>query len=171
MSARNQPNLRHFCLDESASVPAGLPGDCGEAGRYDADDYARDMADRAGLIEVAPGVPGHFIALMAVGFGDDVGGDLVAASLLRYVADAGDNGIIDNNLQRDWRDDGVLQYGPDTAPYPADWGGNDPCAGGVFDADPTRWCGHYFFATDEAGLGTAFDAIRLRLNAIGLGER
>jgi hypothetical protein len=129
------------------------------------------MADLAGLIEVAPGIPGHFIALMAVGFGDGVGDDPVAAALLRYFADAGDNGIIDNNLQRDWRDDGFLEYGFDAAPYPSDWGGNDPCSGRVFEADPTRWCGHYFFAGDEAELGTVFAAIRVRLNAIGTGQR
>jgi hypothetical protein len=166
-----QPDLRHFCLDWSGAVPQGLPNDCSASGRYDADDYARDMADLAGLIEVAPGIPGHFIALMAVGFGDGVGDDPVAAALLRYIADSGDNGIIDNNLQRDWRDDGFLEYGFDAAPYPSDWGGNDPCSGRVFEADPTRWCGHYFFAQDEAELGTVFAAIRVRLNAIGTGQR
>jgi hypothetical protein len=168
-----QPDWRHFCLDWSTDDPlsADLTANCGVTSPYDADDYARDMADWAGLIEVAPGVPGNFIALMAVGFGDGVSGDPVAASLLRYIADAGDNGVIDNNLQRDWRDDGILQYGFAESAYPPDWGGNDPCSGRVFEADAMRWCGHYFFASSESELENVFAAIRLRLNAIGLGER
>lgn len=48
---------------------------------YDADDYARDMADLASS---------HKIAIFAVGLGTRLGGD--GEELLRYIADVGDDG-------------------------------------------------------------------------------
>jgi hypothetical protein len=48
---------------------------------YDADDYARDIADLASS---------HQIAIYAVGLGTRLGGD--GEELLRYIADVGDDG-------------------------------------------------------------------------------
>src|SRR5437763_11710003 len=83
---------------------------------YDADDYTRDRADFAGLINymdkssVAPFQPkkGNFIAMYSIFFAHNkktgacegkLCGDILGVKTLRYIADAGDNGIIDNHLQ------------------------------------------------------------------------
>ncbi|NJL93776.1 MAG: hypothetical protein HC915_08595 [Anaerolineae bacterium] len=41
--------------------------------------------------------------MFTIGFGEGVSDSPTAAPLLRYIADAGDNGVVDNNLQEDWR--------------------------------------------------------------------
>ncbi len=82
---------------------------------YDPDDYARDRVDFAALINYmdrgADGKPkkGNFIAMYSIYFQhNNTSGQIKEAILgvkfLRYVADAGDNGIIDNHLQRWYRD-------------------------------------------------------------------
>jgi hypothetical protein len=172
----NVAETRHFCLqwstdprynavppgmtvDLSTGYASGIPGgECGPTGLYDADDYARDMADWAGLIEVAPGVPGNFIALFTIGFGAAFVNDPVGAPLLRYIADAGDNGFIDNHVQQDWRDNGVLNGGS--------FSGDDPCDDPEFTtvpADRIKWCGQYYYATNLADLEAVFEAIAGRL--------
>ncbi|MFP4323855.1 MAG: vWA domain-containing protein, partial [Anaerolineales bacterium] len=171
------PDTRHFCVewsnDESEN---GLPpdtttltGECGVTGRYDADDYARDMADWAGLavLDTAQNIPGNFITLFTIGFGEDFSENLSGAALLRYIADAGDNGIIDNNLQQDWRDNGVLDHGTSgtlNGGYPAEFGENDPCFG-LDDTQAEReiWCGQYYYARDVQSLEEVFEAIAGRL--------
>lgn len=152
------PKTRHFCLEWKNGPGNGLPYDitnpssqCGEYGHYDADDYARDMADWAGLIELTPTVPGNFIAMFAIGFGNEIVDPAqaaypVAMPLLHYIADAGDNGQIDNNWERQWRG---LPAGP-----------GDPCE---TITDPTTWCGQYYYANDLASLEQVFEDIASRL--------
>lgn len=181
----NNPDTRHFCLNPANyDDPAGLEQDitnnieCSVTGRYDADDYARDMADFTGLATIAPNIPGNFIAIFTIGFGDlSSNRNRTAAPLLRYIADAGDNGIIDNNLQQDWRENGrpngyigrtafSPMYGFDgtaNGGYPANYGDNDPCTGPAFDADPTAQCGQYYYASDLASLDVVFEDIASRL--------
>ncbi len=181
----NNEDTRHFCIvwsndpDRNGLPPDldNLSSDCGEAGRYDADDYARDMADWAGLaiLDQSQNVPGNFIALFTIGFGDmtpdsSTDGNRTAAPLLRYIADAGDNGIIDNNLQQDWRQHGPstgqLRYGFNgnaNGGYPSEYGAEDPCTAPAFQADPELWCGQYYYASDIDSLDEVFEAIAGRL--------
>jgi len=152
----NDEHTRHFCLDWKTGKPDGSSVECSETGRYDADDYARDMADFAGLAEVQPGIPGNFIAMFAIAFGDDVIKEATGAPLLRYIADAGDNGFIDNNEQQDWRDNGVLDFGDYTR-----YGDPDVCE--KYAANPTEQCGQYYYASDLATLNKVFEDIAGRL--------
>lgn len=150
------PSTRHKCLEWRNGPGNGLPANlidpsdiCWTA--YDADDYARDMADWAGLVEVAPKVPGNFIAMFAIGFGDEISNPAetaytIAAPLLRYIADAGDNGQIDNTSDRAWR--GLPP------------GTGDVCEGIV---DPTTWCGQYYYADNLESLNQVFEDIASRL--------
>jgi hypothetical protein len=155
----NEPDTRHFCLDWDTGQPEPGNTECGVAGHYDADDYARDMADFAGLIQVsATGKPGNFIAMFAIAFGNDVVNEPTGAPLLRYIADAGDNGFIDNNLQQDWRDNKQLDYSPGS--YPPSFGEMGPCED---ESDPRTQCGQYYFATDLASLNEVFEEIAGRL--------
>lgn len=156
----NDPNTRHFCLvwstdEEKNGRPDWDNPSCGDPKvmNYDADDYARDWADFAGLININSEVAGNFIAIFTIGFGDDVANTNTGAPLLRYIADAGDNGIIDNDLEQDWRDDGSLN-GSATPGEP------DVCQG---VADPKAWCGQYYFASDLDSLEAVFEAIASRL--------
>jgi Flp pilus assembly protein TadG len=155
----NDPNSRHFCLSWVTGLPDPSNIECTEQGHYDADDYARDMSDFASLVEVATGHPGNFIAAFSIGFGEDVATDPTGAPLLRYIADAGDNGFIDNNLQQDWRDNGVQNY-PVGGPYPASFGDPDPCENVT---DPYEQCGQYFYAHDFNTLTDVFEQIASRL--------
>ncbi|NDJ75377.1 MAG: hypothetical protein GYB65_03885 [Chloroflexi bacterium] len=155
----NNPDTRFFCLDWGTGLPDDSNPECGSAGHYDADDYARDMADFAGLIEVAPdGSPGNFIAMFAIAFGNDVVNEPTGAPLLRYIADAGDNGFIDNNLQQDWRDNQQLDYLSGT--YPPSFGDPGPCEG---ESNPRAQCGQYYFASDLDTLNEVFEEIAGRL--------
>lgn len=155
------PDTRHFCLQWSTDPnvngrPDPTNPDCGETGQYDADDYARDWADFAGLINVAPGIPGNFIAIFTIGFGTSLLTDptmVTAVPLLRYIADAGDNGEIDNDIQQDWRDNGQ-QDGS------ADVGEPDVCQNA---GAGHNWCGQYYYATDLSSLEAVFEAIASRL--------
>jgi len=158
----NDPNTRHFCIDWDTIEPEAGNPECGVAGHYDADDYARDMADFAGLVELTPGgKQGNFIAMFAIGFGQEVADEPTAAPLLRYIADAGDNGFIDNNLQQDLREDRnpVPTY-PIGGPYPPSYGEPDVCEDVV---DPTEQCGQYYFATSLADLNDVFEEIASRM--------
>lgn len=150
------PTTRHKCLEWKNGPGNGLPANLTDPSdmcwlAYDADDYARDMADWAGLVEVAPKVPGNFIAMFAIGFGEEISGNTyasypVGAPLLRYIADAGDNGQIDNSSDRAWR--GLPP------------GTGDPCEGIV---DPTTWCGQYYYADNLESLNQVFEDIASRL--------
>jgi hypothetical protein len=111
------------------------------------------------LVEVAKGYPGNFIAAFSIAFGEEVATDPTGAPLLRYIADAGDNGFIDNNLQQDWRDDRTLNY-PVGGPYPPSFGDPDPCES---ITDPYVQCGQYFYANDFNTLTDVFEQIASRL--------
>lgn len=185
------PYTRHWCLTTATDAPwaPGVPNldalncdttdyvDYGTvANYYDPIDFAMDMADFAGLIEVQPNVPGNFIAMYTIGFiaPPDPANDseLVSAALgeysLRYIADAGDNGVIDNNYQQDCRGDFTCgdDYGGDPNPFPAappnglfynpydypdDFGPPGPCevdanTGQVFVPGDFEDCGQYWYA-------------------------
>jgi len=154
----NEPDTRHFCIDWTTGQAEVGNTECGVEGRYDADDYARDMADFAGLIEVVPdGKKGNFIAMFSIGFGEKAVSEPAAAPLMRYVADAGDNGFIDNNLQQDWRDNHQLDYGDYTR-----YGDPDPCE--AYPAlDPRVNCGQYYFAANLETLTKVFEDIASRM--------
>lgn len=162
----NSNDTRHFCLvwskDENLNGrPDPSNPNCWSPGAYDADDYAMDWADFAGLLTVAPGVPGNFITMFAIGFGQEISnpaqtGADTGAYILRYIADAGDNGYIDNDVQQDWRDNGMRDF---SVP-PDKLGDPDPCEN---IADPTKWCGQYYFADDLTSLEAVFEAIASRL--------
>ncbi|MCQ3931720.1 MAG: hypothetical protein DPW16_14785 [Chloroflexi bacterium] len=154
----NTPLTRHFCLQwtndplTNGSPQTGNP-ECTQAGNYDADDYARDWADYAGLQEVRPGVEGNFVAIFTIGFSNQVVNSPVAGPLLHYIADAGDNGFIDDDIQQDLRDDGFIN----SSISPGDAG---PCQG---ITDYRRWCGQYFYADNLQSLDAVFEAIASRL--------
>ncbi len=108
---------------------------------YDADDYARDMADyvACSATNPAPGcaVGGQSAAIFAIGLGQQVLNTYGASkphggALLRYVAAVGDDGD------------------PST----------DPCDG---ITDYTQWCGNYYFSPTGSGLNTVFEDIASRL--------
>ncbi len=167
----HDPHSRQFCMDWTTNEPEEGNPECGVAGHYDADDYARDMADFAGLIEIQPNIPGNFIAMFSIGFGREVIEDPTAAPMLRYIADAGDNGFIDNNLQHDLREDrnSMPTYpiyplgGPQ---YPAYYGEPDVCevdrTTGL-PPHPTQQCGQYYFAAGLAELNDVFEDIASRM--------
>lgn len=151
----NRPETRHFCLtwsnDPDMNMQAAGP-ECLVQGNYDADDYARDIADFAGLIEVSPGIAGNFISIFTIGFGDNVATSPTAAPLLRYIADVGDNGVVDNDIARNTREQ---QYGS-SIPSTTD----DPCQG---ITDPEDQCGQYYFANSLQELDEVFESIASRL--------
>ncbi len=154
----NTPITRHFCL-QWTNDPAtnGMPQtgnpECTQSGNYDADDFARDWADYAGLQEVRPGVEGNFVAMFTIGFSTQVVNSPVAGPLLHYIADAGDNGFIDDDIQQDLRDDGTIN----SSITPGDRG---PCQG---ITNYRTWCGQYFFADNLQSLDAVFEAIASRL--------
>ncbi|PJF42349.1 MAG: VWA domain-containing protein [Chloroflexota bacterium] len=102
------PDTRHFCMDEYGRLNLDS-GRCDE--RYDPDDYARDQADFAGLIDFSDRMRGNFISMFTIFFAQrDAQGrltntahNILGVKMLRYMADAGDNGIIDNHLQAWYR--------------------------------------------------------------------
>lgn len=102
------PDTRHFCMDDFGRLNLH-GGRCDE--RYDPDDYARDQADFAGLIEFSAVQKGNFIAMFTIFFAQknaqgqltNIGENILGIKVLRYIADAGDNGVIDNHLQAWYR--------------------------------------------------------------------
>jgi ABC-type sugar transport system permease subunit len=120
------PDSRFWCMDANGVIN-GETANCDS--RYGPDDYARDQADFAGLINYIDAdnedttftrrVPGNFISMFTIFFsyGEDevnvtnnppLNDRALAVKLLRYIADAGDNGVIDNNLQRWYRTNRTL---------------------------------------------------------------
>lgn len=119
----NDPNSRHFCMNDTGVVNRRTNDSGGIFycdPNYDPDDYARDQADWAGLITYGDGVQGQFIAMFTIFFAHNegakatnIGSDILGVKMLRYVADAGDNGVIDNNLQefyRYYRNDAIRTF-------------------------------------------------------------
>ncbi len=137
------PNARHFCMDGEGKINPGTQtagpnhteGTVPESPQppeyycdphYDATDYARDRADFAGLINYMdrsflgthPPKKGNFIAIYSIFF-DHAGKatldeNILGVKFMRYLADVGDNGMVDNRLQKWYRDvrDGVITAGP-----------------------------------------------------------
>ncbi len=113
---------------------------------YDADDYARDMADFVGCLPknsaaACNGISGQGAVIFAIGLGNgvlDATGEATSkpygASLMRYVARVG--------------------YAGDPSPL------NDPCAG---FSDFTDWCGNYYFSPQGPQLTQIFEDIASRI--------
>jgi hypothetical protein len=130
--ADNNPESRHFCYDNLGRINYGV---CDEF--YDADDYTRDQADAAGLLQYTKDTKGAFINMFAIFFqpnpddvldtNDALDEKILGVSVMRYIADAGDNGVIDDRLQRWYREayQGTLPSGsyppvpvsPDPKPF------------------------------------------------------
>ncbi len=110
----NDPDSRHFCMDAAGkinpTISAGDPYYCDT--HYDADDFAKDRADFAGLIDYTDTTKGNFIAMYSIFFShqssaagsSNIGVNILGVKTLRYIADAGDDGIIENHLQKWYRD-------------------------------------------------------------------
>ncbi|MBN1963988.1 MAG: hypothetical protein JW910_05045 [Anaerolineae bacterium] len=155
--ADNDSLSRHFCTNASGQPDLNAP-DC-ETDYYDAMDYTMDMADFAGLVEVMDNVPGNFIAMYSIGFGTpEESISPLGEAALRYVADAGDNGLIDNDWFQDCREDHICD---NHVPYPdpAFYGPPDDCEG----ADPLEDCGQYWYAEGPEDLERVFAEIASRL--------
>jgi len=145
---RHCPSLA-LCTDPARCDDAGDPSTCwytnwGETitetimWNYDADDYARDIADLASS---------QAIGIYTVGFGPKVisesrGRADAGERLLRYIADVGDDGDLE------------------TAPCGSDFYWDDVVS------DPTQRgedCGNYYFAQTAADLEDVFESIASRI--------
>ncbi len=121
------PDARHFCMDGLGQINPGTaqnptPSDYYCDPHYDAMDYARDRVDFAALVNymdrsaAAGNAPqkGNFIAMYSIFFAHNTAAtikeNILGVKMMRYIADAGDNGFIDNHLERWYRDqrDGLL---------------------------------------------------------------
>lgn len=96
--------------------------------------------------------------------------------LLRYIADAGDNFVIDNDLQQDWRNHEGFYTLTIADKNVTDWGPKDPCENPAVNwFDPTvmeeDWaprrggesCGNYYNAPSVTELQQVFDDIASRM--------
>lgn len=141
-----------FCPDTAWSPPFCRDRDsdtrhASGSTRYDADDFARDMADFVGCFASDPapacgGVLGQGAVAFAIGLGDQVlqtyGSDPIphGVRLLRYVAAVGDDG------------------------NPA----TDPCSGLYGNSSEWRtWCGNYYFSPSGEELDSVFEDIASRI--------
>ncbi len=136
-SAANIGDCHPGGLPDPADWPAGWSW---APSSYDADDFARDMADFAALRSPF----GNFIVIFSIGLGDDVtnylgGGDPDAGEqTLRYLANVGYNGDFNTAAQ-------------DLC---------DPVAYGVVTGED---CGNYYYAPSAAGLDRIFSEIASRI--------
>jgi hypothetical protein len=105
------PNARHFCSNADGTIAPPNDGSAACDPHYDAMDYARDMADEAGLLQYTNTKPGNFIAMFTIFFAHHPAGvtayspgdKFLGIQFLRYMADVGDNGQVDDNLQNWYR--------------------------------------------------------------------
>jgi Flp pilus assembly protein TadG len=128
-----------LCQDENVNT-RHHSGDA----QYDADDYARDMADFVGCLPLntaaaCSGTAGQGAVIFTIGLGDGVIDDTneahgrpYGASLLRYIAAVGDDGD------------------------PA----TDLCSG---HSNYAEWCGNYYFSPEGPGLTRVFEDIASRI--------
>jgi hypothetical protein len=128
-----------LCQDEDTSTrhSSGDPA-------YDADDFARDMADFAGCLPTntaagCNGTAGQGAVIFTIGLGEGVvdasnelNGKPYGATLLRYIAAVGDDGDPMTDLC-----DGHSNY--------------------------TEWCGNYYFSPEGPGLTRIFEDIASRI--------
>ena len=123
------------------------------AASYDADDFARDMADFAAL----EFPKGNYIVIFSIGMGADVisktteNGDPDAGEqLLRYLANVGDNGQWDATYTSISGSTEVVNGGAQA----------DPCSGKAAGED----CGNYYYSpTDVNALNEVFTKIASRI--------
>ncbi len=154
------PDARHFCMNPTTGVidpvtsPSSTPPNPSDptlcSKNYDSADYARDQVDFAALTDYTSTVKGNSVAMYGIFFphqtastNGDIAQYILGAKFMRYVADAGDNGTIDNHLQAWYRlaitDPTHNPYNPDPNPpngynptnYPG--GPEDPCAAYDYD--------------------------------------
>jgi hypothetical protein len=160
-----------LCRDKNAFT-RHIYDDDGDDGvmRYDADDYARDRADMAGLAD-----KGNFIAMFAIGLGKEMIDGSPATqpwhgeALLRYIADVGDNGVRDGTGDRELLynvDSGDYEMISDPNPASASECENIP-HGDYSKFGTDEWkdpsCGNYFFAPDPNNLEPIFAEIASRM--------
>ncbi|OGO47925.1 MAG: hypothetical protein A2Z30_02940 [Chloroflexi bacterium RBG_16_64_43] len=150
-SSRDMPTHPYGYCPGSAGAPDWVNPFCRDnrvitrhttaSGLYDADDYARDMADYVGCTPTSPAAgcsrPGQGAVAFAIGLGGQVLaadslGVAYGASLLRYVAAVGDD------------------FDP----------GTDLCAS---VPDPRTWCGNYYFSPTGAQLNRIFEDVASRI--------
>ncbi|NJL45442.1 MAG: hypothetical protein HC922_06315 [Leptolyngbyaceae cyanobacterium SM2_3_12] len=109
-------------------------------------------------------IPGNFIAMFTIGFGPITEGEgaPVGAPLLRYIADAGDNGEIDNDVEADLRDNGQLNYNHDPSVpkddvYKGLFGDPDACQN---ELNLRAWCGQYYYSCEDDDTSLACQELR-----------
>ena len=158
---------------------------------YDVDDYARDWADFIGLQDTGDEL---LPTIFTIGFGltfpsgsntcgENVG-DCLGEELLRYIADVGDNNLLDNDYYQSYDEhrpavEGTIgdfgQRGAcqDPANQPDPTNGYDLDGNGFLQDNeleymygilpPTANCGHYYNAPNADELQLVFDAIASRM--------
>ena len=112
------PDARHFCMDSNGGIfpPSSTnPYQCDTY--YDPMDYARDRVDFSALDNYTNNQKGNFISMYSIYFAHQtkngqLDDDILGVKFMRYVADAGDNGKIDNPIQRWYRDQRDLNVNP-----------------------------------------------------------
>lgn len=136
----NNPDSRHFCMDtQTGQINPSNSALCSP--HYDPDDFARDRVDFAALIDYTSTIKGNFISMFSVFVPSNIAGsnineNILGVKFMRYVADAGDNGIIDNHVQQWYR----AHISPD--PTPPSYNGADP----VYGTLPEDPCAKYDYA-------------------------
>lgn len=144
-----EPDGIDDCRPGGLEDPADWPANWGySVADYDSDDFARDMADFAGLKPPF----GNYIVMFSIGLGDDVteygagtdppygwGDPDAGEQILRYIANVGYNGEFNTGL-RDLCD---------PVAHPEVKVGDD--------------CGNYFYAPTAAGLDQIFSEIASRI--------
>jgi Flp pilus assembly protein TadG len=144
-SANNGSWVYPLCQDENVTTRHATGNVL-----YDADDYARDMADYVGCSPIKPAAKcktkGQGAVVFTIGLGSGVldngcsrgtceaSNRPYGASLLRYIAAVG--------------------YSGDPDPV------NDPCKG---ISDYTKWCGNYYYAPQGPQLSRIFEDIASRI--------
>jgi Flp pilus assembly protein TadG len=143
----NDPDSRHFCMNAAGVIngPADTTYFCDP--HYDADDYARDRVDFAALNDYTDTAAGNFIAMYSIFFANSAGGNIgtniQGIKMLRYMADAGDDGVINNYLQRWYRD---MRDASQLCP-PTGLNGNSNAAAGCTQPVPTSYDPYNAFFT------------------------
>ncbi len=155
--ADGHPDSRHFCMDpNTGQINPNNTNLCSTP--YDADDFARDRVDFAALTDYTSTIKGNFIAMFAIFFPSGTGNineNILGVKFMRYVADAGDNGIIDNHVQK-WYRDHITNPGTYTTdPVPPSYNGADPVYGNSLE-DP---CAKYDYAELNTNPGNPGGAV------------
>ncbi len=158
------PDARHFCMNPTTGVidPAVNGGPYPSSYNpalcsinYDSADYARDQVDFAALTDYTSTLKGNSVAMYGIFFphqtnsvNGDIGAYILGAKFMRYVADAGDNGTIDNHVQAWYRQHIVVPATYQTDPIPPSYNGLDPAYG----SKPEDPCAAYDFQ-ENGGAG------------------